>query len=382
VSRFLFVVPPLRGHINPAAAVSAALVDRGHEIAWVGPESVLRPALGPRMTLFPTGVRMYRELRDGDADVVRAFLGGYVIPLARFVLAAVDAATERFRPDVLVVDQHAFAGALVARRRGLRWASLVPTSTGLNHASAVDPGLDEWARGPLAKLWAQADLPPGRLADLLFSPALQVGFTTRALLGPMALPDQAVLVGPALAERRDDPPFPYEWLDPDREHVLVTVGTLNTDIADDFYARMVWAVSDLGHRLQAIVVAAPDGLPPGPGHVLVAAQVPVLRLLPELAAVVCHGGMNTVGEALAHGIPLVLAPITLDQPTTADQVSRAGAGLRVDFAGAGADDLRAALLAVLDEPAYRVAAGVVRESFAAAGGAAAAADHLVRLAHH
>ena len=48
-----------------------------------------------------------------------------------------------------------------------------------------------------------------------------------------------------LAERRDDPPFPYEWLDPDRDHVLVTVGTLNTDIAGDFYTRMLRAVSEI-----------------------------------------------------------------------------------------------------------------------------------------
>jgi UDP:flavonoid glycosyltransferase YjiC (YdhE family) len=42
-------------------------------------------------------------------------------------------------------------------------------------------------------------------------------------------------------------------------------------------------------------------------------------------------------------------------------------------------DLRAALLAVLDVPSYRAAARRVRESFAAAGGAAAAADHLEKL---
>ena len=30
MSRFLFVVPPLVGHINPTIGVAAALVERGH----------------------------------------------------------------------------------------------------------------------------------------------------------------------------------------------------------------------------------------------------------------------------------------------------------------------------------------------------------------
>jgi zeaxanthin glucosyltransferase len=89
--------------------------------------------------------------------------------------------------------------------------------------------------------------------------------------------------------------------------------------------------------------------------------------------------MNTVGEALAHGIPLVIAPIRHDQPVTAAQVVAAGAGIRVRFARAGAGQLRAAVTDVLDDPAYRSAARQVSASFAAAGGAAAAAVRLEKL---
>jgi zeaxanthin glucosyltransferase len=52
----------------------------------------------------------------------------------------------------------------------------------------------------------------------------------------------------------------------------------------------------------------------------------------------------------------------------------------VRFARATPQRLRAAVTAVLDEPAYRTAAGRVGASFAAAGGAPAAAAHLARLA--
>jgi UDP:flavonoid glycosyltransferase YjiC (YdhE family) len=102
--------------------------------------------------------------------------------------------------------------------------------------------------------------------------------------------------------------------------------------------------------------------------------------MPRLDAVVSHGGLNTVCEALAHGLPLVIAPIKGDQPINAAQVAAAGAGIRVRFARTRPGPLRDAVLAVLDDPSYRAAAARVRESFSAAGGAQAAAGLLEELA--
>jgi zeaxanthin glucosyltransferase len=76
----------------------------------------------------------------------------------------------------------------------------------------------------------------------------------------------------------------------------------------------------------------------------------------------------------------VVAPIKDDQPINAARVASAGAGVRVSFDRSGPAQLRAALLAVLDDPAYRAGAARVAASLAAAGGAAAAALHLERLA--
>jgi UDP:flavonoid glycosyltransferase YjiC (YdhE family) len=86
-----------------------------------------------------------------------------------------------------------------------------------------------------------------------------------------------------------------------------------------------------------------------------------------------------VCETLAHGLPLVLAPIRDDQPVVADQVVRAGAGVRVRFGRVGPGELRAAVRQVLDEPLFRAAAGDIRRSFEAAGGASAAATQLEAL---
>jgi MGT family glycosyltransferase len=117
-----------------------------------------------------------------------------------------------------------------------------------------------------------------------------------------------------------------------------------------------------------------------PANVVVRGRVPQLALLRHMNAVVCHGGHNTVCEALAHDLPSVLAPIRDDQPVVAEQVVQAGAGVRVRFGRVTAGDLRKAVRDVLDEAGYRRAAHDIRRSFDAAGGAPAAADRLESLA--
>ena len=127
-------------------------------------------------------------------------------------------------------------------------------------------------------------------------------------------------------------------------------------------------------QLLYVIVAPPDLLPKPPPGILVQPRVPQLALLPEVDAVVTHGGHNTVCEALWHGLPLVVAPIRDDQPVVAGQVTAAGAGVRVPFGRVEVDGLRQAIHAVLAEPALRVAARRIATSFRAAGGARTAAD--------
>jgi NAD(P)-dependent dehydrogenase (short-subunit alcohol dehydrogenase family) len=108
--------------------------------------------------------------------------------------------------------------------------------------------------------------------------------------------------------------------------------------------------------------------------------LPQQALMSRVSAVVCHAGHNTVCEALAHAVPLVLAPIRDDQPMVAEQVALSGAGLRLRFTHARTEHIGRALGRVLTEPSFATAAARIRDSFAAAGGAPAAADALERLA--
>jgi zeaxanthin glucosyltransferase len=379
VARFLFVILPVTSHLNPAVAIARELIENGHDVAWCGPESDLRPLVGPTAAVYPTGKRAYRQYAESGMAAARVLWDGYLIPVNRFIMAAADRAVAEDRPDVVVADQYALAGALAALRHGTRWASLVTGAMELTPPAQELPDLAACVRAQLARAWAMTDLPADESIDLRFSPCLTIALTTTALTGGAPLPASCVLTGPALGRRPPVPGFTWDGWDPGRRHVLVTVGTASEHMASDFYARTVQALEPMSGRLQPLLVASAD-LIRAPRHALTAPRVPMLDVLPRLDAVICHGGMGTVTEALAHGVPLVLAPIRHDQPVVARQVAEAGAGVEVGFESATAADIADAVSAVLDEPGYRANARRIGDSFAAAGGARAAAAHLAAFA--
>ncbi|MDQ2881366.1 MAG: glycosyltransferase [Actinomycetota bacterium] len=387
MSRFLFVVPPLAGHTFPTVAVGRELTDRGHTVAWAGHPKYVDPLLPAGATLLPvdtdSGDETLARLRFRPHDLrgaaaFRFLWREFLIPLAHSMVPGTITAVDEFRPDVMVVDQQTLAGSLVARRRGLPWATSATTSAELTDQFATMPRLAAWVRQCVNDF--QFDFNVSDPVDLRFSDQLVLAFTTETLVGPPgAFPGHFVFVGPSIGARADTPTFPWDWLDPARRHVLVSLGTVNPAAGQRFFATTVEAVAPLAERLQVILVASPDLIGPPPDHVLVRGFVPQLDLLPVLDAVICHGGHNTVCETLAHGVPLVVAPIRDDQPVIARQVADAGAGIRVHFGRVGSAELRHALTTLLDDPSYRAAARRVQTSFATAGGATAAADHLEKL---
>jgi MGT family glycosyltransferase len=389
VARFLFVVPPFTGHVNPTIPVAATLLDRGHDVAWTGLPGLVDPLLPTGSVFFPATSTEVADYVAGAGERRPDLRGAaafkflqeeVLLPLAEAMVEGVEAAVDAFGPDVLVVDQQALAGAVVARRRGLPWATSATTS-----AELVDPlsGLPLVAAEMHARrveLQLKHGIPEelASQGDLRVSEHLVLAYTTQTLVGPPTIDSPVCFVGPATVGRPEADDFPWELLHPELPTVLVSLGTLNADAGARFWQVAADACRD--QPWQAVFVAPAELVPDPPANVLVRTRVPQLSLLRRVDAVVSHAGHNTVCESLAAGLPLVLAPIRDDQPVVAEQVVAAGAGVRVRFARVRAPELRAAIQRVLSEPDLGAAAGRIAASFAAAGGARAAADALVGLA--
>ncbi len=139
---------PASGPLWPSATRSPPA---GHDVAWCGPESDLRPLVGPDVTVYPTGKRSYRAFHEVGIAAVRELWDEYVIPLNRFIRGPVDRAVAEYQPDVVFADQYALAGALAAGKHGVPWATLCAGILELT-PPAEDPGVAEWVRSRLARV--------------------------------------------------------------------------------------------------------------------------------------------------------------------------------------------------------------------------------------
>ncbi|MEA2588344.1 MAG: hypothetical protein QOH66_1271 [Actinomycetota bacterium] len=382
MSRFLIVVPPLAGHVNPTVAVGRELQRRGHEVAWAGHPELVAPLLPADCRLWPAGgdfsveemaVARGRWLNLRAFAALAALWDEVLLPLGVAMVEGVEAAVDAYRPDVIIVDQQALAGAVVARRRGFPWATSASTFAEFTRPYASMPKVEAWVAERLEAFQHSFGAGGG---DLRFSEHLALSYTVPELAGPVQVPCTPAFVGPTLGERPAGASFPWEWLDPARQLVLASLGTHNQEAGARFYRVLLDAT---GLDLQLVLAAPPEMVGPVPPHVLVRPSVPQLELLARCSAVVTHGGVNTVNECLALGVPMVLAPIRDDQPIVAGRVAAVGAGIQVRFGRVQSAEMAVALRSVLGDPAYRAAARRIGDSFALAGGASAAADHLEKL---
>jgi MGT family glycosyltransferase len=362
--------------------VAEALTAHGHTLAWAVHARQIGHAL-------PKDARIYK-LDSGTSapdiaipsarglESVRLFFEDYTFPMARAALHPLEEAARHFRSDVVMVDHQMPAGALVARKLGLPFVSLVTTTASIQLAS---PTIDAWVAEQFAGL--QRGYLPDHMITLRpdISPYLAIVFSIQMLAGQArALLDAPYLfVGPALAQFRRQVDFPWGWLDHEQRLILVTLGTISRDSNTRFFEIMMEALGAFT-GIQAVMVAPASLAPHAPKNVLVRQMVPQLKLLDWAAAVICHAGHNTVCEALTRGLPLIVSPIRDDQPVIARQVIDAGAGLFMRHGKVTVPTARSTIEKLLQTPSLAARARTLGEALRAAPGAAGAASAIASLA--
>ena len=134
--------------------------------------------------------------------------------------------------------------------------------------------------------------------------------------------------------------------------ILFTAGTGQYHAAG-FFKIAVRMVSELGCRA-VFLTAKTEQLPKDlPASIFVSAYAPFSLLLPRAAVMVHHGGIGTVAQCLAAGIPQIVVHMSLDQPDNAARVERLGAGLSLGIARLTAERLLPLLKRCLEDGTIR-----------------------------
>jgi rhamnosyltransferase subunit B len=102
---------------------------------------------------------------------------------------------------------------------------------------------------------------------------------------------------------------------------------------------------------------------PGKANVLVRSYIPLSKLLPRAKALVHHGGIGTISQAFAAGIPQLITPFAHDQFDNAARVERLGCGFQLPESG-GAATLQTSLRRLLEDESIRINCAAVRAATA------------------
>jgi rhamnosyltransferase subunit B len=108
--------------------------------------------------------------------------------------------------------------------------------------------------------------------------------------------------------------------------VVFTPGSANVQ-ASRFFAVAAEAVHRIGCRA-VFVTRDPGQVPPSlPASVLTVEYAPFSTLLKHASVFVHHGGIGTLSQGFAAGVPQLVMFMAHDQPDNADRLERLGAGI-------------------------------------------------------
>ncbi|PJM97405.1 glycosyl transferase [Streptomyces sp. CB01373] len=376
----------LHGHVNPSLEVIRELVARGHRVTYAIP-----PVFAEKVAETGAEVKPWHSTLpspDDDPSAWGSTLLDNVEPFLNDAIQALPQLIEAYRdeePDLVLHDITSYPARVLAHRWGVPAISLSPNLVAWQ-------GYEEEVAEPL---WAEPrKTERGRAYYARFEAWLaENGITLRP--DPFAgRPDRSlVLIPRALqphADRVDENVHSFVgacqgdrsaqggWERPAgaEKVVLVSLGSAFTKQAA-FYRECVEAFGALPGWHTVLQVGRhvrPDELGEVPANVEVRSWVPQLAILRQADLFVTHAGAGGSQEGLTTSTPMIAVPQAVDQFGNADMLQGLGVARHLPMEEATAGNLRAAALALVDDPEVARRLMDVRAAMAKEGGTRRAAD--------
>ncbi|MET9459187.1 macrolide-inactivating glycosyltransferase [Streptomyces canus] len=374
------------GHVNPSLEVIRELVARGHRVTYAVP-----PLFAEKVAETGAEVKPWTSTLPGPDDDPAAWGTELLDHVELFLADAIQALPQQVeayagdRPDLVLHDITAYPARILAHRWGVPAISLSPNLVawrGYEKEVAepmwAEPKKSERGQAYYARFqnWLEEN-------GIALHPDTFVGRPDRSLvLIPKALQPNAdrvdesvyTFVGACQGDRGAE----REWQRPATAEkvALVSLGSSYTR-RPDFYKECVRAFGDLpGWHLVLQIGRHVDPAELGtvPDNVEVRSWVPQLAILKQADLFVTHAGAGGSQEGLATATPMIAVPQAVDQFGNADMLQGLGAARRIDTEEATAAALKAAALALVEDPGVARKLKEIQAEMAQEGGTRRAAD--------
>lgn len=363
--RALFTTNPGAGHWHPLVPFAEALRARGHEVAFATTRAACAAITVLGFHCFTAGEdetteEMQRRgervaARPGTDGAAWAWPNLFAGAWAERRLPDLSAVCRDWGPAVVVREDMEFAGCIAAESLGLPHAAIQVTTW--------RPRLRPLVVAPLNYLRATVGLPPDPNLAMLDRYLLVCPVPPSFQHPAASLPRTAHAVRPVPFDRSRDEPLPA-WLGdlPDRPIVYATMGTVFNRVPG-ILETILTALRD--EPIVLILTIGRDRNPtafgPQPAHVHIERYIPQSVLFPICDLAVNHGGSGTVMTALSRGLPMVIVPVSADQPDNARRCEQLGVARVITPENRTPEAIRATVRAVLGDPSYRANAERLRE---------------------
>jgi MGT family glycosyltransferase len=407
MSHIGLVSPAYTGHVNPMIALAHELERRGHRVTLISAPDAQEAAVRNNIPFVPVGAAEYPVGALDTFTDTQGVLTGFpairyiikdLVNIARTHARDLPDVVTRNKIDALVIDQILPMATVVACKLDLPYVTLcsllplnsdvsVPpfmmpwpysTSTQARIQNTIGYRVQELVERPLRILTNNQRVAWGMetiTVDETFSPLAQIAQIPASLDYPRKnAPDWFHNTAPLFDEAGGDPaPFPWDRLD-GRPVIYGSMGTLQNRIKGIFRT-MAEACADLDAQLVISLGQKGARIPTDfPGNPIVAEYVPQLDVLKRASLYIGHGGANTLLQALAHGLPMVLLPAATDQPGMSSRAKHVGIAEFLPVRKANPRRLRAVVHKVLTDPSYRDSARRFQDSLKELNGVSRAAD--------
>lgn len=380
MAKILITTIPYWGHINVTLSVGQLLLEKGHEVCW----ALARDIKG--LTL-PQGGKLYFTNSENNGDVntllekldfgksmsglqgSKYVLEEVLLPLGRLMYEGLNNCINDFKPDVIINDEQTYIGGICATKLNIPYVTTHAAPSGIYESS--DDTIKYWYSETILNYQKEFDL--YHIPNITRSHALGLVFCPRNFENPNDTLEGQQFVGPCIDTLRPfKEEFDYTAIQNERATVLVSIGTLLTEEAHRFYSKVI---NDFrGENYNVIVAGDPLLFEEWPSNFIVQKRVPHQQLLRHLDIIISHGGANTVCDAIANKIPLVVVPMAFDQYFLADKVQYHEMGQRLKYKRLKKGQLLNACNSILTQANYKINIDKYAMKLKAGGGAKAASE--------
>lgn len=388
MARVLFINGGSEGHVNPTIGVVQELIKRGEEVVYFTIEDfrAKMEKTGATVRAFDVQKFLKAFISGGRNNLLERING--LLCTADIMIPSVLEQIKGEHFDYIIHDSMFGCGRLLAQI--LKLPAVNSCTTFAQSKSSFDNMFKQLSTNIPAETFNEYQRLTAIVKDkygveinspyeIYCNPApITIVYTTKEFQPFGEEFDQTFkFVGPSISSRTAQENFDITEIKGKRP-IYISLGTVFNQ-AIDFYKLCFEAFGNTEHTVIMSIGERTQIADLGeiPKNFIVKNYVPQIEVLKYTKIFITHGGMNSAHEGLYYGVPLIVIPLSADQPVIAGQVAEIGAGIQLQMQSLTANQLREAADHVLNQPSFLNAATKMKESLQKSGGYPRAVDEIM-----